>query len=71
MKDIQAGNYIVNKLMGMEGIVIERTINADGVGTTGVKLLCTKDEVYPPNIGQTITFNLHESWEIDNNRKFR
>ena len=66
MKDIQAGNYIVNKLMGMEGIVIERTINADGI-----KLLCTKDEVYPPNIGQTITFNLHESWEIDNNRKFR
>tara|TARA_R110000823_G_scaffold218965_5_gene348018 strand:- start:278 stop:478 length:201 start_codon:yes stop_codon:yes gene_type:complete len=66
MKDIQAGNYIVNKLMGMEGIVIERTMGADGV-----KLLCTKDEVYPPNIGQTITFNLHESWEIDNNRKFR
>jgi hypothetical protein len=66
MKDIQAGNYIVNKLMGMEGIVIERTIDADGI-----KLLCTKDEVYPPNIGQTITFNLHESWEIDNNRKFR
>ena len=66
MKEIKAGNFIVNKLMGMEGIVIERTINADGV-----KLLCTKDEVYPPNIGQTITFNLHESWEIDNNRKFR
>ena len=66
MKDIQAGNYIVNKLMGMEGIVIERTIDADGI-----KLLCTKDEVYPPNVGQTITFNLHESWEIDNNRKFR
>ncbi|MBC8226326.1 MAG: hypothetical protein H8E74_04205 [Gammaproteobacteria bacterium] len=68
MKAIKAGDYIVNKKMRMEGIVLE--CSPHGVFNI-VKVFCTRDKIYPPNIGATITFRLHDSWEIENNREFK
>ena len=68
MKNIKAGVYIVNKKMKMEGIVLECEPN--GLISI-IKMFCTRDKIYPPNIGTTITFRLHDSWEIDNNREFK
>jgi len=64
MKDIRAGDYIINEAMSLEGIVVEKE-------QRNVRMFCTKDEVYPLNIGKIITFKLHKSWKINNNRKFR
>jgi hypothetical protein len=64
MKDIKAGDYIVNEAMSLEGIVIDKE-------ERNVRMFCTKDEVYPLNIGKIITFALHESWKVDNNREYK
>tara|TARA_R110000751_G_scaffold279298_1_gene381733 strand:+ start:427 stop:621 length:195 start_codon:yes stop_codon:yes gene_type:complete len=64
MKDIKAGDYIVNKAMSLEGIVIEKY-------SENVKMFCTKDEVYPLNIGKIITFALHKSWKVEIDREYK
>ena len=71
MKDIQAGDYIVNKDMQMEGIVVSLRKNANPHKPSTLTLFCTRDEIYSLNVGQTIDFKLHESWKIDNDREFR
>ena len=74
MKDIQAGDYIVNKDMQMEGIVVslrKKYPFANPHKPSTVTLFCTRDEIYSPNVGQTIELKLHKSWKIDNDREFR
>jgi hypothetical protein len=71
MKDIQSGDYIVNKDMQMEGIVVSLRKHANPHKPNTATLFCTRDEIYSLNVGQTIELKLHESWKINNNRKFR
>jgi len=71
MKDIEAGDYIINKEMEMEGIVISLREFRGPHNLQTATIFCTRDEVYSPNIGQTIELKLHKSWKINNDRKFR
>ncbi len=72
MSEIQAGDYIVNKEMEMEGIVVSlRPANRNPERVYRATIFCTRDKVYPPNVGQTFGLVLNDTWKTDNNREFR
>jgi len=70
MSEIQAGDYIVNKEMEMEGIVISLRKYPHQRGDHAT-IFCTRDRVYPLNVGQTFGVGLNDTWKTDNNREFR
>jgi len=70
LDEVKAGDYIINKAMEIEGIVISLTTDPLSK-TRAVTMFCTRDEVYSLNVGKTIKLKLHESWKVNNNREFK
>lgn len=69
-EDLQQGQYIINKKLRMEGIVLET--KRDSLSYLTITLFCTKDEVYKFNVGDTIKLSPCEGWEVaPNDREFR
>ncbi len=64
--EFKAGHYIKSKQMQVEGILLKVDI---ALPFAPVSLFCTRDAVYPLNVGKTIHLNLNPKyWEIDNDR---
>jgi len=64
--EFKAGHYIKSEQLGLEGILL-KVENA--LHFPPVSLFCTRDAVYPSDVGKTIYLNLNPKyWEIDNDR---
>ena len=72
-EDLQQGQYIINKKLQMEGIVLEVKKSPEGYKFLPViTLFCTKDDVYQFNVGEIIKLKPCEGWEVaPNDREFR
>ncbi len=71
-EDLQQGQYIINKKLRMEGIVLEVKRSEKVSILPVITLFCTKDEIYKFNVGGTIKLSPCEGWEVaPNDREFR
>lgn len=71
-EDLQQGQYIINKKLRMEGIVLEVKRSEKVSILPVITLFCTKDEIYKFNVGDTIKLSPCEGWEVaPNDREFR
>lgn len=68
--EFKAGHYVKSEKMQMEGILLEMEEHLPFPrDTPRVTLFCTRDEVYPLNMGKAIHLKLDPKyWEIDNDR---
>ena len=71
-EDLQQGQYIINKKLRMEGIVLEVKKDDRTVILPVITLFCTKDDVYQFNVGEIIKLKPCEGWKVaPNDREFR
>jgi hypothetical protein len=71
-EDVQQGQYIINKKLRMEGIVLEVIKDKHPAILPVITLFCTKDDVYKFNVGGTIKLSPCEGWVVaPNDREFR
>tara|TARA_Y100001938_G_scaffold150894_1_gene244213 strand:+ start:4457 stop:4684 length:228 start_codon:yes stop_codon:yes gene_type:complete len=71
-EDLQQGQYIINKMLRMEGIVLKVKKSEVAGILPVITLFCTKDDVYKFNVGDTINLSPCEGWVVaPNDREFR
>ena len=68
---IKVGNYIKSSKMGVEGVLTwsELLTNCptahNPILLHRIKLFCTRDKTYPPNVGKTIIIRIDtQFWEV-------